>query len=126
MNRHQRLAYKKLSQYEGEKRTDMQAQAIAEGHLAPRIVQSDKNVQIWQAGGPICDMCQTRKHSTNLVRIRDPHARGTKRVRGMKGWYVQVCDECKRVIPQINQREADKIDDTTAQDLLKKDFGITL
>jgi hypothetical protein len=126
MSRRQRLAYKKLSQYEGEKRTDLQAQAIAEGHLAPRIVQSDKNVQIWQAGGPICDMCQTRKHSTNLVRIRDPQARGTKRVRGMKGWYIQICDECKRIVPQVSQRDADKIDDDPAAQMLKKDFGITL
>jgi hypothetical protein len=44
----------------------------------------------------------------------------------MKGWYIQICDECKRIVPQVSQRDADKIDDDPAAQMLKKDFGITL
>ena len=94
--------YKKLSQYEGEKRADIKLERIVEGDLAKRVPREPTTSYR-------CDRCRQDKGSRTMVRARGSDMRSvrveitevdgagvaTRTGRFFDGWFLRVCDDCK-------------------------------
>ncbi len=86
-----------LSQYEGEKWTEEQSERIAEGDL-----KKDANLFKFKrppVNGYLCDRCKGYKRTSELIRIKpELESRLGARRPGMRGKYIQCCEECAREI----------------------------
>lgn len=81
-----------MSQYEGEKWTDLQSQRIAEGDLKAKIEKFGRRAPVTSY---LCERCLTHQRTSVITRVRvQLHGRVGKRVKGRPGFYVQTCEDC--------------------------------
>ena len=82
---------KALSNYEGHKYVETQAERIAEGDLAPRIAQQRRD----PVTSHKCERCLESKKTSVMVKIRwQLHGKIGHRVKGFVGHFVLCCEEC--------------------------------